>query len=241
MTQPEYVKGTTPEGEMTALAEAFALCTAAIKAQSDPYEGWQYVKQLGDLIARLRGEQADFRAFMAAIYQDRYGWTNAELAELMGGISLSAVSKALRRARTKGNPVTNPATNKMQTPLLLAVITSDAGVLVANRVDKIPPVTFPGGDMQVGESPAETATRRVLAETGLDITEWELVSQRIHPLTSRHTVYVRAEATEADLKPGDPDDLYDVRWASVAELIELMPTMDGTVRDWLTAWDRGRE
>lgn len=235
---PEFWKGTTPDSEMQALDEAYAKCIAAIQAWPDPVEAWDYTVQLGQLIARKRTETADFRAFLAAFLQDHHGMSDADLAVFMGDISLVRVRQIIKRARERGNPVTNPATLPTQPAVVLAVITSSQGVLVADRVDKVPPLTFPGGDMLPGESPSEAASRRVLVETGLNITKWEFIGQRIHDATSRHMIYVRAETDETELNPGDPEDLSNVRWATVAEANAKMPTMYQGARDFLNEWAR---
>lgn len=237
----EYTKGSTPEGEMQALREAFARATAAIYAWPNPAEAWQFATELSDLVGKqLRGEGADFRAYLATYLMDYHGLTREALATFMG-VTPARASQIIARARKKGNPVTDPATLPEQPPVVLAVVTSDRGVLVANRVDKVPPVTFPGGDMEPGESPADTAVRRVAAETGLEFapTEWQFISRRIHPKTSRHMIYLRATADiTTDLHPGDPEDLEDVRWATVAEVNEAMPDMFQPVRDYLNEMAR---
>lgn len=228
---------------MQTLRETFARLTAAIYVQPDPREAWEYVEELNSLVAGIRGEAADFRAYLAVRLQEYHGMSDADLAVLIGGdkpISIQRVRQILARARQKGSPVTNPTTVPVKPPLVLAIVTSPAGVLVADRNDKVPPVTFPGGDARWDESPAQTATRRVLEETGLTIEEWEWVGQRPHPSTSRQTMYVRAETTETDLNPGDPEDLSNVRWGTVKELVNAMPDMYQGARDFLNLWQDGR-
>lgn len=220
---------------MRALREAFARATAAIYAWPNPTEAWQYANDLSKLVGKeLRGEGADFRAYLAVYLMDYHRLTREEMAAFMK-VTPTRVDQIIARARKRGNPVTDPATLPEQPPVVLAVITSDRGVLVANRRDKVPPVTFPGGDLEPGESPADAATRRIQVETGLTFapTDWQFIDRRIHPKTSRHMIYVRADVNETELDPGDPDDLENVRWASIAEVNELMPDMFQPVRNYL--------
>ena len=62
--------------------------------------------------------------------------------------------------------MTEPLTLPEQAHVVLAVITSDKGVLVAKRRDGIPPWTFIGGEIEGGETAGDALRRRVQAEAG---------------------------------------------------------------------------
>src|SRR5487761_529351 len=224
----EYVKGSTPDGEMQAMREAFARATSAIYAWPNAAEAWAAVERLTELAGQLRGETADFRAYLAAYLADYHGLTIQELAAFMG-VSAARASQIVARGREKGNPVTEPATLPEQPHVALAVITSDRGVLIAKRKDGIPPWTFLGGDIQPGESAADAMRRRVQAEAGLPVASVHFIGRRIHPKTSRVMVYSHVEVGDGEPQLGDPDDLAEVRWASIDETRELMPDMYGPV------------
>lgn len=228
----EYVKGSTPDGEMQAMREAFARATSAIYAWPNAAEAWAAVERLTELAGQLRGETADFRAYLAAYLADYHGLTIQELAAFMG-VSAARASQIVARGREKGNPVTEPATLPEQPHVALAVITSDRGVLIAKRKDGIPPWTFLGGDIQPGESAADAMRRRVQAEAGLPVASVHFIGRRIHPKTSRVMVYSHVEVGDGEPQLGDPDDLAEVRWASIDETRELMPDMYGPVRMYL--------
>jgi hypothetical protein len=51
--------------------------------------------------------------------------------------------------------------------------------------------------------------------------------ERVHPKTDRHMVYVSASpATDKlDVIVGDPDELSEVKWASLADAVDLLPGM----------------
>lgn len=227
-----YTKGTTPQGEMTQLREAFARATAAIQAWPDHTEAWQAANALAELVGELRGEAADFRSYLAAYLLDYHKVSIDELAAFMG-VSRARASQMITRAREKGNPVTEPTTLPEQPHVALAIITSDRGVLVAKRKDGIPPWTFLGGEIQEGESSGDALRRRVGAEAGLTVRSTHFIGRRIHPKTSRVMVYGHVEVDAGDPELGDPDDLAEVRWASVDETRELMPDMYGPVRQYL--------
>ena len=227
-----YRKGDTPDGEMAHLHEAFARATSAIKASPDPEQAWKAANDLAELVGRLRGEAADFRGYLAAYLLDSRQVTMGELASFLG-VSRQRASQIVARAREKGDPVTEPTTLPEQPHVALAIITSGRGVLVARRRDGIPPWTFLGGEIRVGESSGDALRRRVQAEAGLRVTGVHFVGRRIHPKTSRVMVYRHVEVAEGEPVLGDPDDLTEVRWVSVDETRDLMPDMYGPVRMYL--------
>jgi 8-oxo-dGTP pyrophosphatase MutT (NUDIX family) len=234
----EYVKGSTPAGEMQAVREAFARCTAAIRAWPNPAESWRYANELSELVGeQLRSEAADYRAYHAAYLLDTHGLAVDELAAFMG-VTPARVRQLVKRARERGNPVNEPATLPEQPHVALAIVTSDRGVLVAKRADGIPPWTFLGGEIQPGESSADALRRRVEAEAGLPVETVTFIGRRIHPKTSRVMVYGHVRVGDGVPKLGDPEDLTEVRWASIDETRDLMPDMYSPVRQYLDEMQR---
>jgi 8-oxo-dGTP diphosphatase len=232
-----YVKGTTPDGEMTAIREAFAKAAAAIKAWPDTAEAWEAAKALGELARDLQREAADFRGYLAAYLLESRQATVNELATFMG-VTPQRARQLITRAQEKGDPVTEPTTLPEQPHVALAIITSDRGVLVAKRRDGIPPWTFLGGEINPGESSGDAARRRVQAEAGLTVISTRFIGRRIHPKTSRVMVYMHVEVQAGDPRLGDPDDLEEVRWVSVDETRDLMPDMFGPIRQYLDELQR---
>ena len=133
--------------------------------------------------------------------------------------------------------MTDPGTLEELPTVALAIVTSSKGVLVEHRKDGIPPWTFPGGDVSVGETAAASLTRKVPAETGIEIKPVLLFGRRIHPRTSRTMVYLAAEPIDEDTEPQvlDTADLDAVEWASLDEVRERMPDMYPPVREHLDA------
>lgn len=127
--------------------------------------------------------------------------------------------------------------SKPQRPAVIAaVVTSRLGVLAVQRRDGKPPWSFPAGESEPGESPADTIVREVKEETGLLIKPGAVIAERIHPRTGRHLVYLAARpATRSrDVIVGDDLELSAVRWLTRAQAEDLMPDMAATVHQYLT-------
>lgn len=232
-----YEKGTDPKGQMDAMREAFARACTAIYAGPDPERAMQLATELGNLTRELQSEAADFRAYLAAYLRTYHGLTTIQIGALLG-VSHQRASQMITAARERGNPVTEPLTLPELPHVVLAIITSEQGVLIEQRVDKVPPYTFPGGEIEQGETFDAAAKRRVTAETGVNVTQTRLIGRRIHPKTSRVMVYCHAEVEGTDVRLGDPDDLSEVRWATIDETRELMPDMYEPVRQYLDELQR---
>jgi 8-oxo-dGTP diphosphatase len=236
-----YVKGDTPDGEMTHMSEAFYRATEAIKAWPDPADALKASKALAELVEKQRSQIREFRDWLAAYLADTHNVTHDELAASMG-VSRAAVSqrigRARERAREKGYPVTEPATLPEQPHVGLAIITSDRGVLIAKRRDGIPPWTFLGGEIHEGESALNALRRRVQAEGGLTVESVTFIGRRIHPKTSRVMVYCHVAVEAGEPQLGDPEDLEEVRWVTIDETRDLMPDMYGPVRQYLDEMQR---
>ena len=123
-----------------------------------------------------------------------------------------------------------------QPPIVAAIVTSTAGILVGKRRDGKPPWTFIAGEQDAvkDENPADTAVREVKEETGLRIVPGDEIGRRLHPATKRLMVYIAAAPEGgADIFVGDEDELAEVRWVSLAEADELLPGMFDPVREHL--------
>lgn len=232
-----YEKGMTPAGEMEHIREAFARTATAIRAWPNPREARDATDALQALIRELQGEAAEFRGYLAACLMDAHGMTVTELAAFLG-VSRPRASQIISAARERGNPVTEPLTLPEQPHVVLAVITSGEGVLVARRRDGIPPWTFPGGEILDGETSGDALKRRVREETGLEPVSVRFIGRRLHPRTSRVVVYGHVEVEEGEPVLGDAEDLAEVRWASIDETRDLMPDMYSPVRQYLDEMQR---
>jgi 8-oxo-dGTP pyrophosphatase MutT (NUDIX family) len=133
-------------------------------------------------------------------------------------------------------PLPLPEPYRPQQPAVIAaVVTSRLGVLAVRRRDGKPLWSFPAGESEPGESPADTIVREAKEETGLLIKPGTVIAERIHPKTGRHMVYLAARPAthNRDVFVGDDLELTDVRWLTRAEAEERMPDMYGPVHAYL--------
>jgi 8-oxo-dGTP diphosphatase len=226
-----YTKGTSVAAEVTAIRAAFARAIAAVQASPDVEQAFRDASTLGDLAKQLESETADFRAYLAARLADTNALSVSELGKLLG-MSRSRAAQLVAAGRSKENPVTDPGTEPEPASVAAAVITSEHGVLVARRHDRIPPWTFPATEIGPDESPAAAAARAVRKETGLTATTDHVIGRRIHPKTGRLMIYIDATVEGTDAQVGDAD-LAEVRWIDLAEADQLMADMFPAVRQHL--------
>jgi len=126
--------------------------------------------------------------------------------------------------------------DRLNQPVVAAIVTSGQGVLIGRRNDRTPPWTFIAGEVEPGERPEDAAVREVKEETGLEVRAGQIVGERDHPATGRHMIYMAAEPTRGtEVFVGDEAELAEVRWVSLAEADELLPGMFGPVREYLAA------
>jgi NADH pyrophosphatase NudC (nudix superfamily) len=121
-------------------------------------------------------------------------------------------------------------------PVVVAIVTSEHGVLLGRRNDGKPPWTFIAGEIAPGESPAAAGVREVKEEIGLLVAAGQEIGRRVHPATGRTMIYMAARPTHGtDIFVGDRDELAEVRWVTLAEAEHLMLTysMFGPAREFL--------
>ncbi len=130
-------------------------------------------------------------------------------------------------------PLSEPATPEPQ-PVVAAIVTSDLGVLVGRRNDGRPPWTFIAGEIEPGESPADAAIREVKEETGLVVNYSRIIGRRVHPKTGRTMIYLACvPANGTAIHVGDPEELAEVRWVSLAEVDALLAGVFEPVQQFL--------
>jgi 8-oxo-dGTP diphosphatase len=232
-----YAKGSSAAAEIAKIRAAHARAGHAMLAWPDVLQAFQDASDLSELGRQIQQEAKAFRAYLVARLVDDRGMSPTELAKILD-LSQSRVSQLLTEGRKqRRNPVTDPGTLTEQPTVALAVVTSSRGVLIEHRKDGIPPWTFPGGEVTVGETAAAALTRKVPAETGISIKPVVLFGRRIHPRTGRTMVYLAAEPEDGDAEPQvlDTEDLDEVKWASLDEIRAAMPDMYAPVKEHLEA------
>lgn len=229
-----YIKGTSPGAEADAIRAGFGRAIAAIEASYDPNTAFRDATMLGQLFRQLASETAEFRAQLAARLYSENGLSLAELAIALD-ISKPRAAQLVHAGRTEGSAVTDSGTNPEPATVTAAIIVSEHGVLIERRNDRIPPWTFPAGEMLPGESPAQTVLRRVPEETGITVKPSHIIGRRIHPKTGRVMIYMAANPDSLDVSNGDPADAAEVRWMQLDDARALMPDMYKPVLDYLVA------
>jgi 8-oxo-dGTP pyrophosphatase MutT (NUDIX family) len=171
------------------------------------------------------------RGLVQPAYRTPAGHARWDLADLRH--QLDTPAQPTRQETPVAQP--QPADQPERPSVMVAIITSRLGVLAGKRNDGKPPWTFPAGENELHESPADTIIRETKEETGLLIKAGTTIGERVHPRTSRHMVYVAATPAgrNRNVWVGDPDELAEVRWLTLAEVDELMPDVFPAVRKHL--------
>jgi 8-oxo-dGTP pyrophosphatase MutT (NUDIX family) len=166
---------------------------------------------------------------------------SASLSEIAkrADISKSRAAQIVKaaKAQKETTPMSHvPDANQQERPPVVAgIVTSARGVLIGKRTDGKPPWTFIAGEVELDETPSDAIVREVKEETGLRvITSHREIGRRVHPKTGRTMIYMACSPTgSTDVVLGDPDELEEVRWASLSEVDELMPGVYEPVRAYL--------
>jgi 8-oxo-dGTP diphosphatase len=234
-----YKKGTDVAREMAAIKEAVARIGAAMQSDPEPASAFADATALEKLGSEISEEASGFRAWFLAELHDQYHIPQARLARMLK-MSTVRVNQLVKTGRQrKGNPVMDPGTLPELAPVAVGIVTTDKGVLIAHRRDERPPWTFPGGEIQPGESPADALRRRIPQETGVDIKVLTVLGRRVHPRTNRLMVYLACQAaddaTEPQIGEAAVDDLDAAEYAGLDVVRERMPDMFDVVRVHLEA------
>lgn len=110
---------------------------------------------------------------------------------------------------------------------MYGVLVENGKALLTNT--KVPSgaiVNFPGGGLELGESPIEALTREFMEETGITVSVAELLfcSQAFqqnpeYPSEQLIHIYYRVHRITGEIcQGGNNDDVLDVRWCSLEDL-----------------------
>jgi 8-oxo-dGTP pyrophosphatase MutT (NUDIX family) len=161
-------------------------------------------------------------------------WVNAgritPTERTLGGHLRWDLDQLRQQIRTiqEGPLVTDSASTPEAQPVVAAIVTSDRGLLVTWRNDKVPPAGFLTGEIEPGESPEDAMIRECKEEAGLRVTAGQVIGRRVHPKTKRTMIYVAGEPVDgADVFVGDSEELADVRWVSLDEADEAFAPFGG--------------
>jgi 8-oxo-dGTP diphosphatase len=115
--------------------------------------------------------------------------------------------------------------NSERPPIASAVITHEGKVLLVRRRVKEGALSwqFPSGEVEPGEPADKAAVREVREETGLIVSESNILGERIHPNTGRKMIYVACSVIEGEAKVVDDDELDALAWVDHADLTDYVP------------------
>lgn len=227
---------------------ALAACRAALAAIRSLHGHHERISAASELYEHLRGYSEDAARARAqaviAIWETGHP-SYGQLAK-QASISKSLAAQIIRRhlaeqaaAPAAAPPQANPPADlpSEETPMIdpnaplrpaivAAIVTSKDGVLIERRHDGRPLYTFPAGEAEPGESPADTAIRETKEETGLQVVVSHVIGDRTHPKTGRHMIYLACRPYQGTgVYNGDEAELAEVRWVSLAEAKRLLTGM----------------
>lgn len=199
------------------------------------WQGNERQKRLLDAAVRAAQKaRSEESAAWLAMQEARVGGVPDDVLCMRAGVSRSTLNRKLgKRPKRGADPephakevyVPEDSHTPEHAPVVAAIVTSGRGVLIGKRNDGKPPWTFIAGEIEPGESQADAAVREVKEETGLVIepAPYE-IGRRVHPKTGRTMIYLACTPVgKLDAIVGDPEELAEVKWATLAEVDELMP------------------
>lgn len=229
---------------------ALAACRAALAAVRSLPSQLGRIEGATELYEHLRGYSEDAARLRAAEIIAIWEADKPSYAELgrRVGVSKSLAAKVIQQhLKDQATPPAPPPPEPVETPMLdpnaplrpaivAAIVTSKHGVLIERRHDGRPLYTFPAGEAEPGESPADTAIRETKEETGLQIVISHVLGERTHPKTGRHMIYLAARPYQGTgVHNGDEAELAEVRWVGLPEAEALLAGMFPPVLEHLQA------
>lgn len=235
---------------------AFAACRAALAAVTSLRGQRDRIEAATDLYEHLRSyseEAAHTRAEEVIRIWEADRPSYGQLAK-RAGVSKSLAAQIIKR-HLAGQPEPAPAPPQptaaaepqpetempmvdpnapLRPAIVAAIITSKDGVLIERRHDGRPLYTFPAGEAEPGESPADTAIRETKEETGLQVVVSHVIGERTHPKTGRYMIYLACRPYQGTgVYNGDEAELAEVRWVGLPEAERLLTGMFGPVQEHL--------
>jgi 8-oxo-dGTP diphosphatase len=216
------------------LTEAIAAALADLDQVAGAEVRYRQASWLVDQLAEAITAAGKLRGRAAVTLRDEENLSLAQLGERLGLSKARAADIVRDTTRTAGIRPPEP-----DSPIVAIVVTAPDGILAVRRTDKNPLWTFPGGEIEPGETPSAAAVRETKEETGLDVVAGRILGKRMHPQTGRQVIYVAGRparhADPGNVFVGDKSDLDDVRWLTRSQLDRLMP---GTYEPVLAYLDR---
>ncbi|MEV5619428.1 NUDIX hydrolase [Streptomyces bacillaris] len=124
----------------------------------------------------------------------------------------------------------------VQSPVSTAIIVDGGKVLMIRRRQREGKLlwAFPGGGIEVGETPEQAAVRETAEEVGLEVKAVRILGDRVHPQTGVPMSYVACELISGDAVVGDVEEIAAVAWIGHGEIAEYVPYgLFGPVQEYL--------
>ena len=118
------------------------------------------------------------------------------------------------------------------------VVQNDKVLLIRRHKDNVDYWVFPGGHTENEEAPSEVASREILEETGLNVTEVGEVIFYDHPKWGTHEAVVICQVSSGEPVLGgpeternSPEDLYEPSWVGVESALTFENLFPDPVRE----------
>jgi 8-oxo-dGTP diphosphatase len=82
---------------------------------------------------------------------------------------------------------------------------------------------FPGGSVEIGESPERAAVRETQEEAGLVVEAVEVLGRRIHPDTGRVVFYVACQTVSGQAHIASKREVAEIAWCDRELLARYVP------------------
>lgn len=122
----------------------------------------------------------------------------------------------------------------LEPDVALAVVVGPHGLLLIERTDYTPPLAFPGGKIEPGESAEQAAARETLEETAVRVVCTGVLAERSHPSTGMPIAYIAAHPVDdGDPVPSAREATMAAWWPLQKAFAALGPLLHPAVRAYL--------
>ena len=132
--------------------------------------------------------------------------------------------------------------SESQKRVALGIVRRDDDVLLIERRNKEQgreneslSWVFPGGKVEVGETPFAAAEREVFEETGLYVSAISQLDEKQHPSFPAYVYYIACKLAEQDSIDSTDKAVIQAKWVSIARLgLYVTSSLNEKVREYLS-------
>lgn len=109
-------------------------------------------------------------------------------------------------------------------PVVVALITQGDTVLMLKRRHKEDNLqwVFPGGKIEVNETPFDAIIREVAEEVGVLVAPMKTLATRIHPDSGVHISYIKCKRLSGEVRNMEEHNASDAKWVPASEVQSLV-------------------